>query len=107
MISTAQLSRVHRERLCKNGFLEEVLKDWYIPAWPNEVQGDSTPWYASFWSFCSSYLNSRFGDDWCLSPEQSLLIHAENWIVPRQLFARSSNGSTRRSKRKSKYCAIL
>lgn len=91
-IPAKQLSRIHRERLCKNGFLEEVLKGWYIPIRPDEVQGDSTAWYASFWNFCASYFNNRFDDDWCLSPEQSLLIHAENWTVPRQLFVRSSKG---------------
>jgi len=31
----------------------------------------------------------RFGADWCLSPEQSLLVHAGNWRVPGQLLVRS------------------
>src|SRR3990167_10276381 len=94
-IQARQLTRVHKERLVKNGFLEEVIKGWYIPTRPDEVRGESTVWYASFWNFCSSYLDSRFQDDWCLSPEQSLLLHAENWTVPKQLFVRSSKGNNK------------
>ncbi len=83
------LTRTHRERLLKNGFLLEVMKGWYIPTKPNEKPGDSTSWYASFWKFCAVYLEERFGKEWSLSPEQSLLIHSANWTVPQQLLVRS------------------
>ena len=73
-IRSADLTRTHRERLCKNRFLQEVIKGWYVPTRPDETAGESTAWYASFWSFCSEYLNHRFGSDWCLSPEQSLSL---------------------------------
>lgn len=86
------LSRTHRERLLKNGFLQEVMKGWYIPSRPDEMPGESTAWYASFWQFCAAYLASRFGTDWSLSPEQSLLLHADNWTVPGQLLVRSPTG---------------
>ena len=91
-IRSADLSRVHRERLVRNGFLKEVMKGWYIPSKPDETAGESTAWYTSFWNFCSAYLNYRFGSDWCLSPEQSLLLHADDRTVPRQLLVRSSKG---------------
>lgn len=65
------------------------MKGWYIPARPDEATGDSTAWYASFWGFCTAYLKERFGTNWSLSPEQSLLLHAGNMTVPRQLFVRS------------------
>jgi len=89
-IRSSDLSRTHRERLCQNGFLQEVMKGWYIPARPDETPGESTVWYASFWRFCAAYLQHLKGNDWCLSPEQSLLLHAENWTVPRQLLVRAS-----------------
>ncbi len=89
-IRSGDLSRTHRERLCQNGFLQEVMKGWYIPARPDETVGESTAWYASFWQFCAAYLKHLKGDDWCLSPEQSLSLHAENWSVPRQLLIRAS-----------------
>lgn len=88
-IRSADLSRTHRERLVKNGFLEEVLKGWYIPSRPDETKGESTAWYASFWQFCAAYLNHLKADDWCLSPEQSIALHAENWAVPQQLLVRA------------------
>jgi fido (protein-threonine AMPylation protein) len=65
------------------------MKGWYIATRPDEPAGESTAWFASFWSFCATYLRERFGTDWCLSPEQSLSLHAGNHTVPRQLFVRS------------------
>jgi len=88
-IRSGDLTRTHRERLRQNGFLQEVIKGWYIPSRPDETSGESTAWYASFWRFCAAYLHHLKGEDWCLSPEQSLSLHAENWTVPRQLLVRS------------------
>jgi hypothetical protein len=90
-IRAIDISRTHRERLVENGFLQEVMKGWYIPTRPGEQPGSSTAWYASFWNFCSIYLKERFGNDWSLSPEQSLLIHTGNWTVPKQLLVRAPN----------------
>src|SRR5580658_3797849 len=65
-IRARDLTRTHRERLLKNGYLQEVIKGWYIPSRPDEVKGESTVWYASFWRFCGAYLEARFGVRWCL-----------------------------------------
>lgn len=88
-IRSALLSRVHRERLVRGGFLQEVMKGWYIPARPDETTGESTAWFTSFWHFCAEYFSFRFKTDWSLSPEQSVLLHAGNRTVPRQLLMRS------------------
>ena len=90
-IKTSDISRTHRERLIENGFLQEVMKGWYIPTKPGEQPGSSTAWYASFWNFCEVYLKDRFNNNWSLSPEQSLLIHTGNWTVPHQLLIKSPN----------------
>ena len=92
-IQSSDLSRTHRERLLKNGFLQSVMKGWYIPSRPDEQKGESTSWYASYWSFCAAYLSTRFGKRWLLSPEQSLLIHTGNRTVPRQLLVKTEQGS--------------
>ncbi len=92
-IRSRDLSRTHRDRLKKNGFLQEVIKGWYIPTRPEETAGESTSWYASFWDFCASYLESRFGTDWCLSAEQSLALHTGNRVVPKQLLVRTRNAT--------------
>jgi len=88
-IRSQDLTRTHRERLCQHGFLQQVIKGWYLPTRPAETPGESTAWYASFWGFCAAYLQHLKDSDWCLSPEQSLSLHAENWTVPRQLLVRS------------------
>jgi Fic family protein len=94
-IRSRDFTRTHLNRLIKNGFLKEVIKGWYIACRPDEIQGDSTSWYVSFWHFCACYLKERFGNAWCLSPEQSLLLHAENWTVPNQLLVRSKKGNNK------------
>lgn len=66
-----------------------MIKGWFIPSRPDVVKGESTAWYASFWRFGAAYLQERFGTEWCLSPEQSLSLHAGSWTVPRQLVVRS------------------
>ena len=88
-VRSGDLTRTHRERLVKNGFLREVMKGWYISTRPDEATGHSTVWYASFWGFCAAYLKKRFGTNWSLSPEQSLLLHVGNMKVPHQLLVRS------------------
>jgi hypothetical protein len=95
---SAELSRVHRERLVTNGFLQEVMKGWLISASPSARAGDSTPWYASFWEFCGMYCSERFGSDWHLSPEQSLFLHAENTVIPTQLVVYSPKGANNTGK---------
>ena len=93
IIKADDLSRTHKERLAENGFIREVIKGWYIAKRPDEKEGDTTSWYASFWNFASSYTNSRFNKEWCLSPEQSLSLHSGNFSVPRQLLIRSPKAS--------------
>ena len=94
-IRASQLSRTHRQRLTHAGFIREVMKGWYTPTRPDEPPGESTGWYATFWAFCSDYLNDRFQDNWCLSPEQSLALHIGDWTVPKQLLVRSPKGGNK------------
>ena len=88
-----ELTRTHRERLLRNGFLREVMKGWLMSSSPHARAGDSTPWYASFWEFCASYCQDRFDDAWHLSPEQSLLLHAQNTVIPTQVVVYSPKGT--------------
>ena len=93
VFKSKELSRVHRERLLRNGFAQEVMKGWLISSSPSAREGDSTPWYASFWEFCARYCQDRFGDEWHLSPEQSLLLHAENTVIPTQVVIYTPRGT--------------
>ena len=67
-IRSSDLTRTHRERLTKSGFLQEVMKGWYVSTRPDEIKGESTAWYTTFWDFCTAYLNDRFDKRWSLSP---------------------------------------
>src|SRR4029077_20751418 len=87
------LSRVHRERLVENGFLQEVIKGWLISTSPGAWGGDSTPWYASFWEFCAIYSAERFGGEWHLSAEESLWLHGEKTVIPEQIVVCSPKGT--------------
>src|ERR1700733_4633415 len=84
--------RVDRERLLDQGFLREVIKGWLISTSPGAAPGDTTLWFASFWEFCARYCDYRFGSDWHLSPEQSLLLHAEDTVIPTQVIIYSPQG---------------
>src|SRR5690606_31017447 len=85
----------YRQLLVKNGFIREVTKGWYIATDPNEKGGETTSWYSSYWEFIVGFLQRKYGDDWCLSADQSLLLHAGNRTVPQQLLVRSPKGNNK------------
>ena len=93
VLQSGELRRGYRERLLKSGFLQEVMKGWLISSSPGARAGDSTPWFASFWEFCARYCQKRFGHAWHLSPEQSLLLLAENTVTPKQVVVYSPKGT--------------
>jgi Fic/DOC family len=92
-IKTDLLSRTHRERLLENGFIKEVYHGWYINVPPDERKGDSTSWYSSYWNFCTQLLEAKYGQNWYVSPEQSLMLYAGNWTVPQQLIVKSPHAN--------------
>ena len=94
VIESGDLSESHRVMLLAEGFLRPVMKGWYLCANPRDREGDSTVWYASFWSFLAGYLNKRFGNNYCLNVEASLLLHTRSTVVPRQVTVIASCGGT-------------
>jgi len=93
VFQSKELPRTDRERLLAQGFMREVKKGWLISTSPGTAPSDTTPWFASFWEFCARYCDTRFGKDWHLSPEQSLLLHAEHTVVPTQVIVYSPKGA--------------
>lgn len=93
VFESREFSRVHRERLLRFGFVREVIKGWLISCSPGTQDGDSTPWHASFWEFCARYSEERFNAAWHLSPAQSLLLHADNTVIPTQVVVYSPKGT--------------
>ena len=70
IVKSGDLSYTHIKRLVNNNFLKPIIKGWYVVADPRALPGDSTAWYASFWSFITRYATERYGNEWCLSAEQ-------------------------------------
>ncbi|MEX2472099.1 MAG: Fic family protein [Gemmatimonadota bacterium] len=93
VFASSELSRTHRDRLKAAGFLAPVVRGWWMATDPAARPGDTTAWYASFWEFCSRYCNARFGEEWHLSPELSLLLQTEATEVPRQVVVHAPAGS--------------
>lgn len=95
IVQSGDLSRTHRERLLKAGWLTPVIRGWYILGHPDD-QGKSTRWFASYWDFISQYLNKRFGADYCLSAEASLDFHLDKNTLPPQLVVMTATGGSNR-----------
>lgn len=67
MVGSDEFSRTDREQLLGHGFLRQVMKGWLLSSGPDTLPGDTAPWYASFWEFCSRYCPDRFGEERHLS----------------------------------------
>ena len=93
IIKSGDMPRTHTKRLVDNNFLKPIIKGWYVVTDPREMPGDSTAWYASFWNFIARYANERYGNEWCLSAEQSLAIYSGSTIVPNQVIIRAPKGN--------------
>lgn len=93
VLRSSDLSRTHRDRLKKNGFLRDIILGWLVVTRPQDKPQESTFWYTSFWEFCQRYCQELFAGDWCFSSEQSLLLHAESAHIPRQVIIWSPKGS--------------
>lgn len=86
VVPSKALSRTHRQRLVKAGFLREAFKGWYVPSRPDQEPGDTAAWYAGMREFVAGYCNERFGANWHVGPEQSLLLLTGERTLPRQIY---------------------
>lgn len=80
-----QIKNATRVLLLERGYLREILKGWYFVSDPLAESGDTTPFFANYWDYLASYLTERFGNDYCLTAEHSLLRQAHHNVVPKQV----------------------
>ena len=85
VLKSEDLPRPQRESLVKNGFLQQIIKGWYMPSRPEESPGDTTPWYAVVQNFIRAYCENRFGVSWHASPEYSVTLQVGNIVSPKQV----------------------
>ena len=75
----------HLTTLLDAGYVQRVMKGWYHLSKPGVAAGDTTPWAMHYWEFISKYCNRRFGDDWTLGAEASLVVHAQSQTTQKQI----------------------
>lgn len=94
IVRAKDLSRLDFKRLEKEGWLTRIIRGWYLLKQPAIKNGDSTPWYSSFWDFIGVYLNDRFGKHYCLSATTSIDLHVGSTTIPKQLLVMSKKGGS-------------
>lgn len=78
-----------------NDTLHKITGRWYyVGDTKTKAWKDPSAWHAAYWYFVADYLKERFGKDWCLSSEQSLLFNAADGRIPRQLAIRTPQADT-------------
>ena len=85
-IQSKQLGRASREVLLNSGYIEPVIKGWYLASRPDQPAGSSAGWYAHRREFIAGYCDSRFGNDWHVNPELSLMLLSGERALPQQIF---------------------
>ena len=85
-----RLPRIHRDRLLKAGYLQRILRGWYLSASPADRDGDTTAWQANWQAFLAQYCEARFGAQWQLSAEQSLHVQTATPLPSRQLLVHAA-----------------
>jgi len=85
VIRSADLPRMDRQRLQTAGFIQEVVRGWYLPSRPDEQAGSSSAWFAGMREFITGYCEERFGADWHVSPDQSLMLRTGERSLPLQM----------------------
>jgi len=94
VLRAKDISRLHLTRLVANGWLTPILRGWYLLKKPIDREGESTSWYSSFWSFIGIYLSYRFGENYCLSANDSLAVHLGSTTIPKQLLVMVKKGGS-------------
>ena len=97
IIQSKGLPRSVRQTLTAAGYLQEIMRGWYLLTRPGTEVGTTTAWYGSFWSFLKLYLADRFSvDGYCLSAEGSAEFHGGETRVPHQVVVLTTKPSNHR-----------
>ncbi|MHB1948258.1 MAG: Fic family protein [Gammaproteobacteria bacterium] len=93
IVASSEIQRADRELLVATGWLQEIIRGWYMLVRPDVATGDTTAWYANFWDFVLVYLDHRFGTDYCLSAESSLDLHMDSPVIQKQVIVIVKQGA--------------
>lgn len=88
IVRSSDMERPDRERLQRAGWLQPIIKGWYLLGLSADAgPGSTTLWYGHFWDFVRCYMTDRFDQHYCLSAECSLDLHTGATTIPRQVVA--------------------
>ncbi len=85
VVRAGDLPDTDRSRLVNAGWLAPIVRGWYLSSLPDLKDGETTTWHANWKEFVARYARKRFGDQWHLSPEISLLVQTAMPVVSRQV----------------------
>ena len=78
-----------------HGVLQKIVEGWYYVSDPSSPEWERPVyWNIAYWHFIPSYLESEYGDNWCLGADDSLMFMAENGVVPYNLTVRAQGVQT-------------
>ena len=81
--------------LVMKSVLREIVDGWYFVSDGDPFDWDRPQyWSMAYWNFIAAYLESLYGENWCLGADDSLLFHAANITVPRSLTVRAAGQAT-------------
>jgi hypothetical protein len=92
IIQSKDLPKGTFQRLRKLEWLSEICRGWYILKTPDVKDGESTLWYANFWSFLKYYLQEHYQNDYCLNPISSIYLKTESGVIPDQVIVMLKSG---------------
>lgn len=92
IVHTSEIERRDRELLTRNHWLQEILRGWYMLTRPDVQSGDTSAWYANFWDFVGIYLNEVYGNEYCLSAENSIDLQIGCPTIPKQVIVLVKKG---------------
>ncbi len=92
ILLSSDIPRTDRELLVHSKWLIEIIKGWYMLVKPGIGPGDSSIWYSNFWDFLRVYLEHHYGEEYCLSSQNSLELHVGSTIIPEKVVVITKQG---------------
>ena len=85
IVQSTNIDRLDRELLIREKWLHPIIQGWYMLVSPEADADDSSIWYANLWDFVRIYLQSLYGENYCLSAENSIDLHVSSPTIPKQI----------------------
>lgn len=92
VVGTGDLPTADQARLVKAGWLMPIVRGWYMSSRPEFGDGETTTWQAIWKEFIARYAHKRFGEQWHLSPEISLMEQTAAPLTSKQVIIHTRAG---------------